>query len=448
MKPLIMKNPSHSSHGIALVIVLGVLVLMSGMLVAFMTTVSTERSATDASLNGSIARQLADTTVNLVMAQVREATSQTQEDTTWASQPGAIHTFSGSMGGKVGLLRGAYGYSYSEGNNDFVYKLYSAEQMKVKSSEYSQSDLPGEVQVIEGWNRKDPEKGYVDLNEPILRPRADSAGGQVVEPRYPIIDPRAKWTDNEKRNLSPSPGIVEGFDVTSLLDEDGLKMPGGEPVPFLPMPVRWLYVLRDGTIGNETLATENNPIVGRTAFWTDDESCKININTASEGTFWDTPSVSGINEAGTVSGQTVNSPPGSLSLAVAQPIRQEFQRYPGHPATTCLSPVLGWIWGITPSTRLEPRATTIYPAFKRRSIKLHRSPLLEGRLQWARRGTLIPEMWRYYIRLEPNISMRPWTSCFSRVNPSQVSGFHMISSPRKRSRNPAFSSRPSVAHRS
>ena len=361
-----MKNLSRSSRGIALVIVLGVLVLMSGMLVAFMTTVSTERSATDAGFNGSMARQIADTTVNLVMAQVREATSQTQEDTTWASQPGAIHTFSGALGGKVDLPRGAYGTAYTEGSNDFVYKLYSADQMKVKSSDYTKNDLPAEVQVIESWNRKDPLKEYVDLNEPVLRPRNDDTGAKVVEPRYPILDPRAKWTKDEKRNASANPGIVEGFDtrVTGMVDEDGPSLPSGEPVPFLPMPVKWLYVLRDGTIGSETLATDTNPIVGRTAFWTDDESCKININTASEGTFWDTPSVSGINEAGTVSGRNVSSPPKSLSLAVAQPIRQEYQRYPGHPATTCLSPVLGWLWDITPTTPLGPRETTIYPAFK------------------------------------------------------------------------------------
>ncbi len=35
----------------------------------------------------------------------------------------------------------------------------------------------------------------------------------------------------------------------------------------------------------------DNPIVGRTAFWTDDESCKINVNTAADGAFWDTPHV-------------------------------------------------------------------------------------------------------------------------------------------------------------
>src|SRR5690606_19158004 len=64
----------------------------------------------------------------------------------------------------------------------------------------------------------------------------------------------------------------------------------------VPMPVQWMYILADGklaamTPGTTTIpdATTGNPIVGRVAFWTDDETSKVNINTASEGTFWDRP---------------------------------------------------------------------------------------------------------------------------------------------------------------
>ena len=56
------------------------------------------------------------------------------------------------------------------------------------------------------------------------------------------------------------------------------------------MPVEWLYVLEDGSYataasatGDEVsvpAATKDNPVVGRIAFWADDESCKVNINTA------------------------------------------------------------------------------------------------------------------------------------------------------------------------
>ncbi len=64
------------------------------------------------------------------------------------------------------------------------------------------------------------------------------------------------------------------------------------------MPVKWMYVLADGHVlvptggnkedgltfgGNGAVApTRQNPIVGRVAFWTDDESTKINVNTATE----------------------------------------------------------------------------------------------------------------------------------------------------------------------
>ena len=71
----------------------------------------------------------------------------------------------------------------------------------------------------------------------------------------------------------------------------------------LPMPVRWIYVLENGQLttpvegpdgiadfsGSDIVPTDDNRIVGRIAFWADDESCKVNINTASEGDYWDTP---------------------------------------------------------------------------------------------------------------------------------------------------------------
>ncbi len=49
----------------------------------------------------------------------------------------------------------------------------------------------------------------------------------------------------------------------------------------LPMRVRWLYVRQDGTLTN-ALPSYNaaNPTVGRFAFWADDESARINLNTA------------------------------------------------------------------------------------------------------------------------------------------------------------------------
>ena len=110
----------------------------------------------------------------------------------------------------------------------------------------------------------------------------------------------------------------------------GTVIGGGEEAR-LPMPVEWLYVLEDGTLGvldegnrfvanggGGSRASEENRIVGRVAYWTDDEGCKVNVNTASEGIPWDTPRC--------VSRKDV-------AYGEKQPVRNEVQRWPGHPAS-------------------------------------------------------------------------------------------------------------------
>lgn len=50
-----------------------------------------------------------------------------------------------------------------------------------------------------------------------------------------------------------------------------------------PMRIGWIYVFRDGsrsTNQNPDTTDRNNPIVGRFAFWAEDQSAKINLNTA------------------------------------------------------------------------------------------------------------------------------------------------------------------------
>ena len=72
-------------------------------------------------------------------------------------------------------------------------------------------------------------------------------------------------------------------------------------------------------------ALEGEPHCGRVAFWTDDETCKVNVNTASEGVYWDMPRASTKED---------------LAMEIYQPKAGEYQRFPGHPATVCLSSVL------------------------------------------------------------------------------------------------------------
>ncbi|MGI8603815.1 MAG: Verru_Chthon cassette protein A [Verrucomicrobiales bacterium] len=201
----------------------------------------------------------------------------------WSSQPGALRSF-----------------SHSTGSLQRLYKLYSAPQLTTADATSLAADVPA------NWSSKPGQ--YVDLNAPL----ADPMGGLI----YPIADPRSD---------------AEGFSFTPTAD--------GNP---LPMPVAWLYICQDGTMGslddsNRFVATlagrsgvvrpagADNPLVARVAFWTDDTTCKININTASEGVFWDSLRCDTTEER---------------HYAKYQPARGEWQRDMGHPAAVCLSSVL------------------------------------------------------------------------------------------------------------
>ncbi len=96
--------------------------------------------------------------------------------------------------------------------------------------------------------------------------------------------------------------------------------------------------------GTNGAPTVSNPIVGRIAFWADDDTSKVNINTASEGTYWDTPRIFSYEDNGYFPGNNLNDPTIVPGMAIAQPVQHEYQRYPGHPATTSLSAVFGGIF--------------------------------------------------------------------------------------------------------
>jgi uncharacterized protein (TIGR02600 family) len=348
----------RSESGIALVLVLTMLVLLSALLIAFMTAATTETAASKASSQQIEARQAADAAVNLVIGQIRDATTSVDDGAspdpsktgaqgfTWASQPGAIRTY---------------------GNGASVYKLYSATRMRESETDYMQSDSQAaRLDAGEGISDDQLEEaGFVDLNEPALVPadpstQNDEDGSDRFEPRYPIVNPYGKFTYtqatgkfNTTSNPAPGTGAIEGFYAETVSDPDR-KDADGNPIPLLPLRVKWMYILKDGSFapvddsGKIIGAKESNPPVARTAFWTDDESAKLNINTATEGTFWDTPSVGTYQESGQASGplSAVESmdPSVTLNMSVSQPARNEFQRYPAHPATTSLSPAIRWLF--------------------------------------------------------------------------------------------------------
>jgi len=60
----------------------------------------------------------------------------------------------------------------------------------------------------------------------------------------------------------------------------------GTPVPpaNAVINVGWNYVAKDGSVGTAPFLPSKPEIIGRFAFWVDDEACKININTAGQPT--------------------------------------------------------------------------------------------------------------------------------------------------------------------
>lgn len=279
-----MRLSLRRDEGFALLLVLGGLVLIVVVVLAFLNSTTTELKSSKVYADGGSVQRFSDTAVNVIIGQIRDATRSRDASgrgLAWASQPGMIRTYDDT--GK------ASGY----------YKLYSSGTMAgsgafnpAAASETVPANWDADIEI------------YTDLNEP-------------MSGRYPIVDPGAI-------------GKVEGFSV----DKNAGAVSG--KANSLPMPVRWLYMLEDGTLvapsgdgksATVSGATEANPIVARVAFWTDDETSKVNINTASEGTYWDLPRVNSVAD---------------VQLSINQPALNEFQRYSGHPATTSLSAVLGW----------------------------------------------------------------------------------------------------------
>ncbi|CAN5794401.1 hypothetical protein BH09VER1_BH09VER1_19330 [soil metagenome] len=329
----------REQKGFSLVIVLAAVALLVILMVAFLSSVSTDLRSSKVYSSGSAMRLLSESAANLAIGQIRVATS--DASLCWASQPGMIRTFN------------------TQGQPAGYYKLYSDSGMQGTGGFDPTS---GTNAVPSNWYSQ---KGvYVDLNQPVTIgstnyfPILDGDAADLATFTPPMEGASAKGI----APLNGTQPTVEGFWLknTTPLDSSSPNQ--------APMPVKWLYVLQDGKVivpnsnnmsGTVTFdpsgaqPSANNKIVGRIAFWTDDETCKVNINTASEGTFWDSPRTYTVQD---------------YWLAMRQPVVGEFQRYPGHPAQVCLSSVLGlnsgtssWlpeapisredIYAITPATK-------------------------------------------------------------------------------------------------
>ncbi len=310
-----------SKRGIALISVLTVVTLATILVLTFFTLARNELVASVNYSDGLHAKALSETAVNMVIGQIRRATEpQSNVPQAWATQPGAIRTYNGLSG------------VFQKG-----YKLYSSAVM-VEAAVGSAGEaalVTQDYNALGTWSAQLWK--YADLNEPVIR------GDRIY---YPIVDPRARDYPAWDSAREFDDAGVEGFDwhlrdiarspMQDALEEISDPLTQRKHTAF-PMPVEWIYQLEDGTIGtlNNALKftatgggsapSNTNPIIGRIAFWTDDESSKLNVNVHAGGTAWDTPRAGGDIDR---------------NLGRYQPAQHEWQRYKGHPATTSLAPVL------------------------------------------------------------------------------------------------------------
>ena len=346
------------NSGIALILVLMLVVLITIMILAFFLSTQTETKSMRSVVSGQNSRQLADIAVQSVISQIQLATTQGGTTNAWVSQPGMIRTYNNS-GTAVGW-----------------YKLYSSATNFISNPSESllnvQADLP-----TQPWATPTSANYgvYTDINSPVY-----AANGTSLE--YPIVNPGSATS-----LATASTNVVLGFDITTAnvvgYNSSSSYSPTNNPAA---MPVRWIYILADGTQvpgvasgtpGTVTVtgASSSNPIVGRIAYWTDDETCKLNVNTAADGTYFDTPRFTGSLSISSSSMQELSSSGADASgstqspqdlariqdyqLSVTPPFAGEYQHFIGGPAQTRLSYVLPALTtqGLVPRSQLMTQLT-------------------------------------------------------------------------------------------
>ena len=217
----------------ALVLVLSALALLSFLVLLVLTMTRNEDRASKASADIMEVRTLADLPAQIVISQIRRATSNLGTGFTWTSQPGMIRVFASGSADEWGAP-GLYE----------AYKLYSSSKMVVRGADF---DAATEQIVPADWASS--RALFVDLNEPIpMRPvvksgarRSDTPSETKPKLVYPILDPGALK-------------LVDGFDVA-----EGAA-PGATETQPLPMPAMWLYVLKDGRVIAPTAAAAHGDL--------------------------------------------------------------------------------------------------------------------------------------------------------------------------------------------
>jgi uncharacterized protein (TIGR02600 family) len=302
--------------GFVLILVLGMLVLISVLVIGFLGHAASQSKSVGSYRDQTGTLLLGDLTVNIIKSQIDTATSASAtlgSGALWASQPGAIRTVSSN-------------------GNQTTYKLYSSSVLTdANTGSNLKTDILADLPPTADAGDWSGSALWTDLNAPTTKADGTNA--------YPIVDVINDATDLPAGATSTPPFTTGSFNIDSTPANNpiGATRVAGSTAWPLPMPVRWLYVLKQGQViapdststatlltfnSASTVPTSANPIIGRIAFWTDDDTCRVNINTASYGTFWDMPRFTSTDD---------------LTLANDQPVNKEYQRYPGHAAMTTLT---------------------------------------------------------------------------------------------------------------
>jgi hypothetical protein len=172
----------------ALLLVLGSVALLALLVVALLTLSRTDQKSSRAFEESISVRSLAEVPVNVVIGQIRSATTDLGNEKTWASQPGMIRVFGNEQ--RASDFRSA---------TDRVYRLYSHNTLVSMGTDFD-PDLevpPGDWATQTGL--------FTDLNEPVVQV---APGTGEPRPVYPILDAGELYE-------------VEGFELSAV--------PGGPP---------------------------------------------------------------------------------------------------------------------------------------------------------------------------------------------------------------------------
>ncbi|MBC8001054.1 MAG: hypothetical protein H7X97_00585, partial [Opitutaceae bacterium] len=121
--------PKQTRNGAALIIALAFLVLISAVVLAFFRSTTTDRQNAGAFTNAQESLRLADTSVSVVMSQIRDATS--AANSAWASQPGMIRQYG------------------TDGNLTRAFKLFSSDDMSPAT--FGSTEQGAEITAMANW---------------------------------------------------------------------------------------------------------------------------------------------------------------------------------------------------------------------------------------------------------------------------------------------------------